>query len=160
MKNVPGIIVVCTIRWTHVAARKVHSACHQSHASKFTTVDSLTCVRMHTHSTKTIYAKQTTHLSQYTFSRRGPQVDEHGNKYWRNSEGYIHREDGPAIEGANGSKFWFIDGKRHRVDGPAVERANGRKFWYFDGKQYLFEDWLGQLQISNEEKVMLCLKWK
>ena len=32
-----------------------------------------------------------------------------------------HREDGPAIEGANGSKYWYLNGKLHREDGPAIE---------------------------------------
>ena len=118
------------------------------------------------------------------------EIDEHGNKYWRNSEGYIHREDGPAIAGANGSKFWFIDGKPHREDGPSSEYASGKKEWYINGKlhrldgparskewyingtkkitegwfiggeKYSFDEWLDKLQISDEEKIMLCLKWK
>ena len=26
--------------------------------------------------------------------------------------------------------------------------------------EYSFDEWLDKLQISDEEKVMLCLKWK
>tara|TARA_R110000772_G_scaffold26173_3_gene67703 strand:- start:567 stop:878 length:312 start_codon:yes stop_codon:yes gene_type:complete len=70
----------------------------------------------------------------------------------------LHREDGPAVEHANGSKFWYIDGKRHREngpaveyddykawyinnklhreDGPAVEYANGDKYWYINGEYH------------------------
>ena len=28
---------------------------------------------------------------------------------------------------------WYIDGKRHREDGPAVEYADGSKSWYING---------------------------
>ena len=53
---------------------------------------------------------------------------------WRNLGGAYHRENGPAIEYANGSKSWWINGHRHRIDGPAVEWANGDKSWYINGK--------------------------
>ena len=49
-------------------------------------------------------------------------------------DGNIHRDDGPAIEDANGDKYWFVNGKRHRDDGPAIEDANGDKKWYKDGE--------------------------
>jgi len=35
-----------------------------------------------------------------------------GNKVWRNKQGQLHRLDGPAVERANGSKFWYVEGKR------------------------------------------------
>ena len=60
-------------------------------------------------------------------------VDEYGSKFWHLNDKF-HREDGPAIEWANGGKEWYINGKLHREDGPAVERANGTKFWYLNGK--------------------------
>ena len=52
---------------------------------------------------------------------------------WRNSEGRVHREDGPVFESFDGSKEWWIAGKLHRLDGPAVEWANGSKEWWVDG---------------------------
>ena len=73
--------------------------------------------------------------------------------------GTLHREDGPAVEYANGAKAWYINGKCHRLDGPAVEYGK-RKCWYVHAERYSFEDWLDQLQISDEEKILLCLKWK
>jgi len=30
---------------------------------------------------------------------------------WFNIQGQRHREDGPAIEYANGSRFWYLNGK-------------------------------------------------
>ena len=55
---------------------------------------------------------------------------------WRNSKGEPHREDGPAVEWADGYKEWYINGKRHREDGPAIETADGYKWWYIDGKRH------------------------
>ena len=47
----------------------------------------------------------------------------------------LHREDGPAIEWQDGSKFWAINGTNHREDGPAIEWSNGDKSWYINGKK-------------------------
>jgi hypothetical protein len=52
--------------------------------------------------------------------------------------GKRHREDGPAVEYANGFKAWCINGKRHREDGPAVEYADGSKSWYLND-EYITE---------------------
>ena len=46
----------------------------------------------------------------------------------------IHREDGPAVESANGDKKWYLNGKLHREGGPAVEYNDGEKAWYINGK--------------------------
>jgi len=62
-------------------------------------------------------------------------VDEYGNKQWC-LHGKRHREDGPAIEKANGDKEWYLNGKPHREDGPAIERANGAKQWWLNGKRH------------------------
>jgi len=62
-------------------------------------------------------------------------VDKSGNKIWRLND-KLHREDGPAYEGASGYKAWFLNDMRHREDGPAIERANGDKEWYLHGKLY------------------------
>jgi len=49
-------------------------------------------------------------------------------------DGKLHREDGPAVEYANGAKMWYLHGKLHREDGPAIEYANGNKYWYLNDK--------------------------
>jgi hypothetical protein len=54
--------------------------------------------------------------------------------------GKLHREDGPALEFANGDKEWWIDGKLHRLDGPAVEWADGAKEWWVNGTKYSGND--------------------
>jgi len=32
-----------------------------------------------------------------------------------------------------GDKFWYFNGDIHREDGPAIENANGDKEWLFNG---------------------------
>lgn len=54
-------------------------------------------------------------------------------KSYRNENGFLHREDGPAVISPGGDKHWFLNGLLHRVDGPAVETANGDKKWYING---------------------------
>ena len=61
--------------------------------------------------------------------------EENGNVFWKKN-GVEHREDGPAIEWAYGSKQWWKDGIQHRLDGPAVEWADGTKEWYVKGKRH------------------------
>ena len=58
----------------------------------------------------------------------------------REKLGKQHREDGPAIEWTDGSKFWYRNGKLHREDGPAIEYANGSKYWRLNGKEYTEEE--------------------
>jgi hypothetical protein len=60
-------------------------------------------------------------------------IDEYGDKRWY-FNGKLHREDGPAIEYANGTREWYINDKLHREDGPAIEFANGTRAWYIKGK--------------------------
>jgi hypothetical protein len=62
-----------------------------------------------------------------------PVVDRYGTKLWHNEVGQLHREDGPAVEGVNGTKIWYQNGQLHRGDGPAIKEANGSKYWYFNG---------------------------
>ena len=61
------------------------------------------------------------------------EVDKYGNKRYLNNRGYLHREDGPAYEGADGCKGLSINGKLHREDGPAFEYASGTKTWWING---------------------------
>ena len=77
-------------------------------------------------------------ISQYAYKKfddgrefiQGPA----GKEWFLN--GKRHREDGPAVERADGSKAWFLNGKYHREDGPAVESVTRRKEWYLNGKRH------------------------
>lgn len=63
-------------------------------------------------------------------------IDGDGNRRWYNEKGEFHREDGPAYEGVDGKKCWFINNRRHRLDGPAFEDLNGFREWNLNGKEY------------------------
>ena len=40
-------------------------------------------------------------------------IDEYGNIGYYNEQGQLHREDGPAIEWADGYKDWYLNDKRY-----------------------------------------------
>ena len=61
------------------------------------------------------------------------EVDMRGTRWYYNAANQLHRENGPAIEYADGAKRWYQNSRRHRTDGPAVQRADGGKFWYING---------------------------
>jgi len=63
------------------------------------------------------------------------EVDKYGTKRWF-LNGKYHREDGPAVEYADGYRAWYLNGKRNREDGPAIEYANGDKEWHLNGKRH------------------------
>ena len=76
-------------------------------------------------------------------------VDVFGNTRWCKDAKceVLHRENGPAVEYADGSKIWYQNGQLHRTDGPAIDRANGHKEWWqnhqphrTDGPAVIFED--------------------
>ena len=84
-------------------------------------------------------------------------VDAEGTKVWRLPNGKLYREDGPAVERADGTKSWWVNGKRHRVDGPAVELANGDKQWWVndelhreDGPAIEFADGIKEWFVNSK----------
>ena len=74
--------------------------------------------------------KVTNENGTFYFSEPGNWIDENGMPIREK----LHRLDGPAVEHANGTKYWFVDGELHREDGPAIEHINGDKYWFVDGK--------------------------
>lgn len=86
-------------------------------------------------------------------------VEEAGIYYYLN--GYLHREDGPAIEYINGNKVWCINGQRHRENGPAIEFINGDKYWYKNGRLHREDgpariDYNGRKEYWYEDKCLNC----
>jgi hypothetical protein len=87
-----------------------------------------------------------------TYKTYEVKVHDNGTKFWF-LNGQRHREDGPAIEWADGDKSWYFNGKRHREDGPAVEGANGSKYWYLNGTKYTEAEWQAKLNPVKELSV-------
>jgi hypothetical protein len=90
----------------------------------------------------------------------GPAIESaNGHKSWY-LYGDCHRIDGPAIEYADGDAWWYSEGKLHRADGPAVEYADGRKGWWLHSTHLSFNEWLDQNKtLTDEEKVMFKLQY-
>jgi len=61
-------------------------------------------------------------------------IDIEGDKFYLNDNGYLNREDGPAIEYLSGEKFWFNNGEPHRDDGAAFIGKDGKEYWLFGKK--------------------------
>ena len=82
-------------------------------------------------------------------------------KKYKNDNGLLHREDGPAIEYDDGEKEWYFNEERHRLEGPAVEYIDGSKSWYLNGERHRLEGpavewiksekewWILQRKINN-----------
>jgi hypothetical protein len=69
----------------------------------------------------------------------------------------LHREDGPALE-ADGSKYWFNEGRMHRTDGPAVIGADGSSHHWINNKYLSLEKFLEQTGWTTTQKVFYRLK--
>jgi hypothetical protein len=59
------------------------------------------------------------------------QIDESLTIRYYDSDGLLHREDGPAVQYADGGAMWLIHGQCNRLDGPAIENASGYKAWFY-----------------------------
>jgi len=68
-------------------------------------------------------------------------IDKYGNKEWI-LDGEKHREDGPAVEYADGSYEWWVNGEIHHEGGPAAYYKHNNKihqYWYSYGKIHRFD---------------------
>ncbi|MBD3926099.1 hypothetical protein IEZ26_15855 [Nocardioides cavernae] len=74
--------------------------------------------------------------------------------------GKLHREDGPAIEYADGTLEWHRHDQLHRFDGPARDYAGGWRKWYVHGMHIPFphtmilESLLGRTDYETLELVL------
>lgn len=78
-------------------------------------------------------------MKQASNVRNGLNIDNDGTRYWYR-DGFLHRENGPAVEWPDGSCEWWRNGELHREQGPAIERADGSKEWWFRGRQRSAEE--------------------
>lgn len=73
-------------------------------------------------------------------------------RYYLKGTNSYHREDGPAIEYANGVKYYYQYDRLHREDGPAVENPSlGYEIYYFRGKK---------IDCSSTEEFLKIIKLK
>jgi hypothetical protein len=62
------------------------------------------------------------------------QIGSSGTKWYHDSDGEFHRDEGPAIEYSNGDKHYYQHGILHRDDGPAIDDVGNYKKYYKYGK--------------------------
>lgn len=67
-------------------------------------------------------------------------IEINGDLFYLNNNGLLDRNDGPAIEFANGDKYWFSNGRIHKDDGPAFISSTGVKEYWIRGKRALGEE--------------------
>jgi hypothetical protein len=73
-------------------------------------------------------------------------------RYYKNEQGKVHREDGPAVIFKSGTKLWYYNGVKHRYDGPAIEQPDGYKRWFLNGVEYSEKEYkikMRSYKISN-----------
>ena len=51
-------------------------------------------------------------------------VDQHGSRLYYNQDGELHRENGPAIEWADGDCWWFLSGIRYNYTQYLAEKKS------------------------------------
>ena len=49
-----------------------------------------------------------------------------------------------------GTKHWYLNGKRHREDGPAIEYANGDKEWCLNGNLLSEKEWEKRTKMTRK----------
>lgn len=80
------------------------------------------------------------HLNGKLHREDGPAIEYADGEEWWYLNGKLHREGGPAIKYVNGDKYWYLNNFLHREDGPACESFDGYKFWYYRGKPIYCRD--------------------
>ena len=79
----------------------------------------------------------------------GSYIDHDGDISWYNEIGEWHREDGPAIISINGDVEWWYNDTQYTSD---VE-------WWYNDTQYTFDGWCIVLNKTDEEKMLLRLRY-
>lgn len=67
------------------------------------------------------------------------------------------------VQMSNGTRVWFHDKKLHRDDGPAIEYADGRgDIYYINGAEISFNNWVklhGKFHVTGKALTLLMLKY-
>ena len=93
--------------------------------------------------------------------------------YYKKGEHILHRENGPAVDGGEFNREWWVNDLLHREDGPAVERGDGLVMWYLNGKPHRIEGpavysiygsikrewWVDGERLSPEKEIVLNKWW-
>ena len=50
-----------------------------------------------------------------------------------------------------GTKLYYLNDKLHNDNGPAIERANGDKYWYLNGEELTEEEFINKTSKKIEK---------
>ena len=59
----------------------------------------------------------------------------------------------------DGTQMLYLNGKLHREDGPAAIYSSGPQYWCLNGSCHSFNEFIKKLKLSDEEIIMLKLKY-
>ena len=74
------------------------------------------------------------------------------DKYWKNEEGQVSRDDGPALEYAEGIREWFKNGLRHRENGPAIIWDDGFCLYYLNDNLYFKKEYWKEIEKIKKRR--------
>jgi hypothetical protein len=86
-------------------------------------------------------------------------MDKSNRDYDIEYRGAFEQSDGSYIDKFGYIKWYNELGQCHREDGPGVIYPEGDASWYLNGQPYLFADWLIKLNKSDEDAMMLRLRY-
>jgi len=73
--------------------------------------------------------------------------------------GIVEQPDGSYKDDGDNIYWYNEDGEYHREDGPAVILPNDI-YWYINGYSYTFDWWCIESNKSDEDKMMLRLRYE
>jgi hypothetical protein len=80
----------------------------------------------------------------------------------RHIENYdaVEQPDGSWLHSSDGYVYWYNEeGYIHREDGPALIDNDGTIHWWLNGMYYSFAEWLIKLNKPEETKMLLKLRY-
>lgn len=87
--------------------------------------------------------------------RKSNKTSDEDDNYGSNlTIGPIQIIDPTCLKCYNGDEYWYKNGMRHREDGPAIEWADGTKFWYYNGEEIVCDS-----QEEFEKIIKLRMFW-
>lgn len=82
-----------------------------------------------------------------------------GQEWLQNGESYKRENGGPSMISADGQAEWWIGSECHREDGPAIISSSGFGSWYLNSNRYSFNEWCNLVNLSNEKRIEMKLRY-
>jgi hypothetical protein len=76
-------------------------------------------------------------------------ITESGSKIYRNKEGKLHRDEGPAIIYKDSTQMWYQNDMLHREDGPSMICPGGQVNYFLNDICYEKEEYDRELRTRS-----------